>query len=136
MCRIYRKTECAQMGSYSPDRCNGIYPIGTIRELGMAKKYPGYLTCEKTCGVIASVCLLPLPACSFMRLTQVLKCRSAREIARCMQCVPTVQVTVNVMLYNRGKQKSIKLLPYVMQKFGRNLSYCGFNSKATFSAYE
>ncbi|KAK6760857.1 hypothetical protein RB195_022068 [Necator americanus] len=94
-----------------------MYPNNTIPEIDMASKYPGYIACEETCGDIVCGCLLPMPARSFLRLAQVPKSKSVFEIVRCMEWTPTVQVDIEITMYNRAKEMLIILTPYVTHKY-------------------
>ncbi|KAK6763356.1 hypothetical protein RB195_023891 [Necator americanus] len=82
----------------------------------MDSKYLGYIACEETCGGTVCGCLLPMPVCSFLRLAQV-PSKLVFEIVLYMEWTPTVQVDIEITMYNRGKEKSIILTPYVTHKY-------------------
>ena len=114
---IYNAVRCPAAGSCTKGMCSGLRSNDTVEELSKARRYPGYSGCEFSCGGLTCGCLLPLSACSFYRVAHVPQSKQVYEVIDCQEWNPTIQLEVQVSLYNKHLKKEIVLLPYITEKW-------------------
>ncbi|VDK43992.1 unnamed protein product [Cylicostephanus goldi] len=115
--RVYSAVRCHQAGSCSEQICANLRANGTLEELQYSEKYPGYSGCERSCGGLACGCFFPIPACSFYRVAHVPRNTDVYEVMDCLEWKPSVNISLQLTLFNRVVSKQLILLPYVTQKF-------------------
>ncbi|CAJ0606944.1 unnamed protein product [Cylicocyclus nassatus] len=114
--RVYYATRCAEAGSCTYSKCSRLRPDEIVPELNASSHFPGYSMCDATCGGIVCGCLLPVPACTFLRIAHVPISDTVYEIVNCIEWKPVIQIEMDFMLYNKGKIKQFDLEPYLMHK--------------------
>ncbi|CAJ0605054.1 unnamed protein product [Cylicocyclus nassatus] len=117
--RVYSAVRCHQAGSCTEQICANLKANGTVQELERqhAEEYPGYSGCERACGGLACGCFFPIPACSFYRVAHVPRNEDVYEVLDCLEWKPSVNLSLQLTLFNRVASKQMILLPYVTQKF-------------------
>ncbi|CAJ0604951.1 unnamed protein product [Cylicocyclus nassatus] len=115
--RVFSTVRCSQAGSCVNSKCSQTTVNTTIKELGKAYQFPGYSGCQHSCGGLGCGCFLPLPACSFYRVTQIPRNEEIYEVVSCLKWEPLVNLKVRVSLYNQEKETLITSAPYIKHAF-------------------
>ncbi|CAJ0604521.1 unnamed protein product [Cylicocyclus nassatus] len=115
--RVFSTVRCSQAGSCVNSKCSQTTVNTTIKELGKAYQFPGYSGCQHSCGGLGCGCFLPLPACSFYRVTQIPRNEEIYEVVSCLKWEPLVNLKVRVSLYNQEKETFITSAPYIKHEF-------------------